>query len=120
MPLLVAPPAPMAIHAPAAPLALATPRVRVDWPGTADPAAVAARAAKRDADIAHQFEILIAETLLKSARAARLGDDSPAEGGLVSGRDDINAMIDHQRAEAIARAAPIGVARLLAAERAPK
>lgn len=60
------------------------------------------------AQAAEQFEVMIAERLLKSARAARLGDD------LLGGNSDIvRDQIDHARAEAIARAAPIGIARLL-------
>ncbi|GGE02182.1 hypothetical protein GCM10011529_05740 [Polymorphobacter glacialis] len=70
-------------------------------------------AARRDAEIALKFETLIAETLLRSARAAQLGDD-----GLGASGGQVRDMIDHSRAEAIARAAPLGVARLLAAERA--
>jgi len=105
--------------APRAP-ALQLPRVRADWP-LAPPQP---RAADRDADVARQFETIIAETLLRSARAAALGDDGlgdsamPGGGatGLSAGADGIRDMIDHARAEAIARAAPMGVARLLAAE----
>ena len=89
------------------------PRLRTEWPGrtgtTPSPA---------DADaVAQRFETLIAESLLKSARAAGLGDDSLGEdsGG---GGDHVRAMIDHARAEAIARAAPMGIARVLAAENA--
>jgi Rod binding domain-containing protein len=89
------------------------PRLRTEWPGrtgtTPSPA---------DADAAAQrFETLIAESLLKSARAAGVGDDSLGEdsGG---GGDHVRAMIDHARAEAIARAAPMGIARVLAAENA--
>jgi hypothetical protein len=62
------------------------------------------------AKAAEQFEVLIAERLLKGARAARLGDDL-----LGQGSDNVRDQIDHARAEAIARAAPIGIARLLAA-----
>ncbi len=65
-----------------------------------------------DAEIARKFETLIAETLLRSARAASLGDDGLGETG-----GNIRDMVDHQRAEVIARAAPLGVARLLARER---
>ena len=89
------------------------PRLRTEWPGrtgtTPSPA---------DADaVAQRFETLIAESLLKSARAAGVGDDSLGEdsGG---GGDHVRAMIDHARAEAIARAAPMGIARVLAAENA--
>jgi Rod binding domain-containing protein len=89
------------------------PRLRTEWPGrtgtTPSPA---------DADaVAQRFETLIAESLLKSARAAGLGDDCLGEdsGG---GGDHVRAMIDNARAEAIARAAPMGIARVLAAENA--
>ncbi|MEI6419302.1 MAG: hypothetical protein WCO82_09555 [Sphingomonadales bacterium] len=61
------------------------------------------------AKAAEQFEVLIAERLLKGARAARLGDDL-----LGANSDMVRDQIDHARAEAIARAAPIGIARLLA------
>jgi Rod binding domain-containing protein len=91
---------------------LQLPRIRSDWPlGPANP-----RAADRDADVARQFETIIAETLLRSARAASLGEDGFGTSDLPGG-DNVRDMIDHARAEAIARAAPMGVARLLAAER---
>ena len=61
------------------------------------------------AQVAHQFETLIAVSLLRSARAADLGDD-----GLGATAGPIRDMIDTNRAEAIARAAPLGVAQLLA------
>ena len=86
------------------------PRIRADWP-LATPRAPAAS----DAEVARQFETIIAETLLRSARAAALGDDGFGASDLPGG-DNVRAMIDHARAEAIARAAPMGVARLLAAE----
>ncbi len=90
-----------------------TPRLRTEWPGQA-----AATPTPADVDaVAQRFEALIAESLLKSARAAGLGDDSLGEdsGG---GGDHVRAMIDHARAEAIARAAPMGIARVLAVENA--
>ncbi len=90
-------PQPFAIHAPA----------RLNWPGTAGKTASPAS----QAAIARQFETLIAETLLHSARAASLGDD-----GLGASGDNIRSMVDHAHAEAIARAAPMGVARILATE----
>jgi hypothetical protein len=65
----------------------------------------AAKAAK----VAHQFEALIAVSLLRAARAADLGDD-----GLGTSGGPIRDLIDTSRAEAIARAAPLGVAQLLA------
>ena len=88
-----------------------TARVRPDWPGTA----AAPRSPADIAAVAQRFEALIAESLLKSARAAGLGDDGLGEDSGGSG-DHVRAMIDHARAEAIARAAPLGIARLLAAE----
>lgn len=99
-------------------------RIRRDWPGAmplplADGIPVggrqrdAAAVAARDADVARKFETLIAATLLRSARAANLGDD-----GLGPNAEPIRDMIDNSRAEAIARAAPMGVARLLQQQRA--
>lgn len=99
-------------------------RIRRDWPGSmplplANGIAIAGRqrdatsAAARDADVARKFETLIAATLLRSARAASLGED-----GLGPTAEPIRDMIDTSRAEAIARAAPMGVARLLQQQRA--
>lgn len=93
------------------PTSLQLPRVRADWPL----AAAKPRAGDRDAEVARQFETIIAETLLRTARAANLGDDGFGTSDLPGG-DNVRAMVDHARAEAIARAAPMGVARLLAAE----
>ncbi len=95
----------MELSPPPRALALAPPR-RLDWPGRPQPRS-------DTADVAVKFETMIAETLLRSARAAKLGDDGLGDTG-----DNIRDMVDHSRAEAIARAAPIGIARLLAA--APK
>lgn len=92
-----------------APRPLSLPRIRTDW--LLAPARTPGNDAAKQADVARQFETLIAETLLRSARAASLGDDGMGPGG-----DNVRAMIDHARAEAIARAAPLGVARLLAQE----
>ena len=83
-------------------------RIRPDWPGPA-----AARPTKQDTAVARQFEALIVQSLLKSARAAKLGDDGLGDTG-----DTVRDLQDRQRAEAIAAAAPLGIARLLAAERA--
>jgi Rod binding domain-containing protein len=94
---------------------LQLPRVRADWPlAPAKP-----YAADRDIEVARQFETIIAETLLRTARAASLGDDGFGTSDLPGG-DNVRAMVDHARAEAIARAAPMGVARLLAAEAQPR
>jgi Rod binding domain-containing protein len=104
----------MELHRAQAPQPL--PRIREAWPGPAE--AAANRSAARDARIAEQFETLIARTLLQSARSAKLGDDGLSGGGLGSSGDNVRDMVDNARAEAIARAAPLGVARLL--EAAPK
>ena len=82
-------------------------RVRSDWPGPPRP-----RDATREAAVARQFEALIVQTLLKSARAAKLGDD-----GLGATGNTVRDLQDRQRAEAIAAAAPLGVAKLLAQPR---
>jgi Rod binding domain-containing protein len=92
-----------------APPPLQMPRIRHGWPLAA--ARPAASDAAKQAEVARQFETIIAETLLRSARAASLGDDGLGGDG---GSENVRAMIDHARAEAIARAAPMGVARLLA------
>jgi hypothetical protein len=94
----------MMLPAPAAIGLRAGPAPRVPWPGPPrglDPAL---------ARVAEQFEVMIAERLLNAARAAPLGDDLLGSGGSI-----VRDQIDHARAEAIARAAPIGIARLLAA-----
>jgi Rod binding domain-containing protein len=65
--------------------------------------------AARAADVAEQFEALIAVSLLRAARAADLGDD-----GLGASAGPLRDLIDTHRAQAIARAAPLGVAQLLA------
>jgi Rod binding domain-containing protein len=54
------------------------------------------------------FEALLVTRLLKSARAARLGDD------LMGNNDVARDMIDEQRGRAIAQAAPLGLASLIA------
>lgn len=94
------------------------PRVRADWPIVqSTTGSHAASRADQNAKVALQFETIIAETLLRSARAAGLGDDGLGDGS--AGGSDVRAMIDHARAEAIARAAPIGVARLLMEQSPP-
>ncbi len=90
-----------------APAGLALDRVRDGWPGPGQ-----RRDASGDAAVARQFEALIVQSLLKSARAAKLGDDGLGETG-----DTVRDMQDRQRAEAIASAAPLGIARLLAREK---
>lgn len=96
----------MDLHRAQTPMPL--PRVREQWPGPAE--AAANRSEAREAKVAEQFETLIARTLLHAARAAKLGDD-----GLGATGDSVRDMVDNARAEAIARAAPLGVARLLQA-----
>jgi Rod binding domain-containing protein len=54
------------------------------------------------------FEAMLVTRLLKSARAARLGDD------LLGSNDQVRDMIDEQRGRTIARAAPLGLASLIA------
>lgn len=71
-------------------------------------ARAALKAPTQQARVAAQFEALIVRSLLQSARAARLGDD-----GLGSTGDNVRDMVDTVRAEAIARSAPLGVAKLL-------
>lgn len=68
-----------------------------------DEAALAAKAGT-------QFEALLIERMLKGARAAQLGDDLMGDNGQV--RD----LVDEQRAQILARAAPLGLARLLSRE----
>lgn len=63
------------------------------------------------ADTAQRFEALIIERLLASARAARLGDDGLGDD---AGAARTRELTDRLRAEAIARAAPLGLARALA------
>jgi Rod binding domain-containing protein len=56
------------------------------------------------------FEALLVTRLLKTARAAKLGDD------MLGNNDQIRDMVDDQRGRAIAAAAPLGLAQLLAKE----
>ncbi|WP_439534497.1 hypothetical protein [Polymorphobacter sp.] len=65
---------------------------------------------------ARRFEAMIVEQLLASSRKASLaGSDNPLTGGgdLLAGQDIVHEQIDRTRAELIARAAPLGIARLL-------
>lgn len=66
------------------------------------------------ARVAQDFEALIAASLLRAASAARLGDDNL---GSSAGSDELRDLVQCQQAEMIARAAPLGVARLLAPPR---
>ena len=68
------------------------------------------RDARSAAAAGQQFEALLVTRLLKTARAAKLGDD------LMGSSDQIRDMIDEQRGRLIAGAAPIGLAQLLARE----
>ncbi len=54
------------------------------------------------------FEALLVTRLLKSARAAKLGDD------LMGNSDQIKDLVDEQRGRLIASAAPLGLAQLIA------
>lgn len=56
------------------------------------------------------FEALLVTRLLKTARAAKLGDD------LMGKNDQIRDLIDETRARSITSAAPLGLAHLLARE----
>ncbi len=66
------------------------------------------REAKARDRAASDFEALLVTRLLKTARAARLGDD------LMGGNDQIRDLIDDQQGRIIANAAPLGLAQLLA------
>jgi Rod binding domain-containing protein len=57
---------------------------------------------------ATEFEALLVTRLLKSARAAKLGDD------LLGNSDQIKDLVDEQRGRLIAQAAPLGLAQLIA------
>ncbi len=69
---------------------------------------VPAREAKERDRAAGDFEALMVTRLLKTARAANLGDD------LMGGNDQLRDMIDEQQGRIIAGAAPLGLAQLLA------
>lgn len=56
------------------------------------------------------FEALLVTRLLKTARAARLGDD------LMGKNDQVRDLIDETRARHLTAAAPLGLAQLLARE----
>lgn len=78
------------------------------------PVTLAATRAPDDARAARkagqEFEALLVTRLLKTARAAKLGDD------LMGSNDQIRDMVDEQRGRAFAAAAPLGLAQLLAKE----
>ena len=67
-------------------------------------------AAKTAAKAGQEFEALLVTRLLKTARAAKLGDD------MLGNNDQIRDMVDEQRGRAFAAAAPLGLAQLLARE----
>lgn len=79
-------------------------------PRTGLPLAAAPDEAARAARAGTQFEALLIERLLKGARAAPLGDDLMGDNG------PLRDLVDEQRAQMLARAAPLGLARLLARE----
>ena len=66
--------------------------------------------AKAAAKAGQQFEALLVTRLLKTARAAKLGDD------LMGSNETVRDMVDEQRGRAIAAAAPLGLAQLLSRE----
>ncbi|WP_353198481.1 hypothetical protein [Sandarakinorhabdus sp.] len=66
--------------------------------------------AKRAAKAGSDFEALLVTRLLKTARAAKLGDD------LMGTNDQIRDLIDETRARSLTAAAPLGLAQLLARE----
>lgn len=67
---------------------------------------------KKLARVAQQFEALFVGQMLKSARAAALADDPLLGSGGATFRD----FQDEQRAQSLAAAAPLGVAKLLRAK----
>jgi Rod binding domain-containing protein len=72
------------------------------------PPAPPAAEARQRAAVGTQFEALIIAQLLKSARAADLGDDLMGQNG-----GQVRDMIDQARADALARSGPFGLAKLL-------
>jgi Rod binding domain-containing protein len=66
--------------------------------------------AKRAAKAGSDFEALLVTRMLKTARAAKLGDD------LMGKNDQIRDLIDETRARSLTAAAPLGLAQLLARE----
>lgn len=56
------------------------------------------------------FEALLVTRLLKTARAAKLGDD------MLGSNEQVRDMVDEHRGRAIAAAAPLGLAQLLSRE----
>jgi len=66
--------------------------------------------AKRATKAGSDFEALLVTRLLKTARAAKLGDD------LMGTNDQIRDLIDETRARSLTAAAPLGLAQLLARE----
>lgn len=76
------------------------------------PASLPLLAKPDEAKLARQagqdFEAMLVTRLLKSARAAKLGDD------LLGNNDQVRDMIDEQRGRAFASTAPLGLASLIA------
>ena len=80
------------------------PLQRPNWP--ADPKAAATG-----------FETMVLEQVLRHARKAGPGVPLAGDQMLGAGKDLVEEQVDRQRAALIARAAPLGVARLLEAAR---
>jgi Rod binding domain-containing protein len=74
------------------------------------PLAVQADEVKAARKAGQDFEALLVTRLLKTARAAKLGDD------MLGNNDQIRDHVDDQRGRAIASASPLGLAQLLAKE----
>ena len=66
--------------------------------------------AKLAAKAGSDFEALLVTRLLKTARAAKLGDD------LMGKNEPVRDLIDETRARSLTSAAPLGLAQLLARE----
>ena len=76
-------------------------------PSLSTPASTDAKAARK---AGQDFEALLVTRLLKTARAAKLGDD------MLGNNEQVRDLVDEQRGRAIAAAAPLGLAQLLAKE----
>ncbi|WP_353216088.1 rod-binding protein [Sandarakinorhabdus sp.] len=74
------------------------------------PLAASVDEAKLAAKAGSDFEALLVTRLLKTARAAKLGDD------LMGNNDQIRDMIDEARGRSLAASAPLGLAQMLARE----
>jgi Rod binding domain-containing protein len=76
-------------------------------PSLSTPASTDAKAARK---AGQDFEALLVTRLLKTARAAKLGDD------MLGNNEQVRDLVDEQRGRAISAAAPLGLAQLLAKE----